>query len=102
MGYQLFSALAGTLADANTDGSSRAVLLVMEYFTDLTDDAEHAQNARVLDNFATRLLGSAEDRTELSDGWITAPRSVRGDGAWSARSTEVSLAKLARNRRTGS
>jgi hypothetical protein len=51
LGYQLFSALAGTLADAKIHGSRQAVLLIMEYVTDLTDDAEHARNARMLDNF---------------------------------------------------
>jgi hypothetical protein len=101
MGYQLFSALAGTLADAKTHGSQHAVLLVMEYITDLTDDANHAHNARVLDGFLTRLLGNGLERTETPVGWITAPLPIPGDGIWSARSTEVSFGKLVRYRRAG-
>ena len=33
IGYQLFSALAGTLADAKLDGSGQAVVLIAEYIT---------------------------------------------------------------------
>lgn len=102
MGYQLFSALAGTLADAKIQGSRQAVLLIMEYVTDLTEDAEHAHNARMLDNFLSRLLGADEERTHTAAGWVTSPYPIRGDGNWSARSTDVSFAKLVRHRRTGS
>src|SRR5262249_57602779 len=59
MGYQLFSALAGCLADAKLHGSRSAVLLVMEYVTDRTDDAKHARNAKMLDGFVHRLLDAA-------------------------------------------
>jgi hypothetical protein len=100
MGYQLLSALAGTLADAKNDGSPYAVVLIMEYITDLTDDAEHAHNGRVLENFLARLLGVEAERSHTPLGWITAPRSIRGDGSWATRSTEVSFAKLVRHRRS--
>jgi len=100
MGYQLFSALAGSLADAKGHGSPRVVLLIMEYVTDLTDDAEHEHNARMLDDFLRRLLGPEAERTHAPAGWITAPRPIKGDGKWAAKSTEVSFAKLVRNRRT--
>ena len=96
MGYQLFSALAGTLADAKRHRSRHAVVVIMEYVTDLTDDVEHAQNARMLDGFLQRLLGPNEVRALTRFGWITAPRPIRGDGTWSALSTEVSFAKLVR------
>jgi hypothetical protein len=84
LGYQQFSALAGALADAKLDGSPQAVVVIMEYITDLTDDGEHAYNARVLDNFLRRLLGDAEQRTQTPFGWITAPRPIEGDGNWSS------------------
>jgi hypothetical protein len=100
MGYQLFSALAGTLADAKSHGSPQAVLLVMEYVTDLTDDTEHAHNARMLDNFLSRLLGPDAERTHTPAGWITAPQPIQGDGKWTAKSTDVSIAKLVRQRRS--
>jgi hypothetical protein len=101
LGYQLFSALAGTLADAKIHGSRQAVLLIMEYVTDLTDDAEHARNARMLDNFLIRLLGADMERTRTPVGWVMGPHPIRGDGTWSAPSTDVSFAKLVRLRRTG-
>jgi hypothetical protein len=100
MGYQLFSALAGTLADAKSHGSRYAVVVIMEYVTDLTNDVEHAQNARMLDGFLTRLLGPNQGRALTRFGWITAPCPIRGDGTWSALSTDVSFAKLVRYRRT--
>lgn len=100
LGYQLFSALAGALADAKLDGSPQAVVVIMEYVTDLTDDSEHAYNERALDNFLRRLLGDAEERTQTPFGWITAPRPIKGDGNWSSPSTDVSFAKLVRDRRT--
>jgi hypothetical protein len=101
LGYQLFSSLAGTLADAKVHGSSYAIVLIMEYVTDLTDDAEHAHNARTLENFLARLIGAGAERAETSSGWVTTPHPVQGDGVWSARTTEVSFAKLVRNLRTG-
>ena len=100
--YQLFSALAGALADAKLDGSPQAVVVIMEYVTDLTDDSEHTYNARALDNFLRRLLGDAEERTQTPLGWITAPRPIKGDGNWSSPSTDVSFAKLVRDRRASS
>jgi hypothetical protein len=101
MGYQLFSALAGTLADAKTAGSGQAVLLIMEYVTDLTHDDLHVRNGHVLDNFLHRLLGSGVARAQVPSGWITASCPIHGDGTWSAPSTDVSFAKLVRNRRAG-
>jgi hypothetical protein len=100
LGYQLFSALAGTLADAKIDSSRQAVVLVMEYFTDCTDDDEHAHNAQVLDSFLTRLIGPEPERAVTPNGWITAPISIAGDGVWTPRTTEVAFGKLMRWRRT--
>jgi hypothetical protein len=54
LGYQLLSALAGTLADARNEGATRAVLLVQEFVTSETDDERHPTNARVLDDFIRR------------------------------------------------
>jgi hypothetical protein len=100
MGYQLFSALAGTLADAKIHGSRQAVVVIMEYVTDLTADTEHAHNARMLDGFLARLIGADAERTGTPVGWVTAPQPVKGDGSWSARSTDVAFAKLLRHRRS--
>jgi hypothetical protein len=100
IGYQLFSALAGTLADAKLDSSGQAVVLIAEYVTDLTDDAQHEYNARMLDGFLSRLIGTSLRRSHVANGWITEPVVIAGDGTWSAISTNVSFAKLVRHRRT--
>jgi hypothetical protein len=103
MGYQLFSALAGTLADAKTDGSSLAVVVVWEFRTHLTDDVEHEHNAQMLDDFLLRLFGPEQSRrsTAEGNGWITQPQSVRGDAAKMPASTSVAFAKISRDLRTG-
>lgn len=100
LSYQLFSGLAGTLADAAKDGSPTAVLLVHEFVTELTDDALHERNARSLDDFLERLAGPAWERTTGPGGWVTAPFSVAGDGKWMPNQTDVFVAKLTRNRRS--
>lgn len=93
LGYQLMSALAGTLADAKLDGAELAVLLVHEFVTPKTEDARHRANAQALDNFVLRLVGDAP-REGHADAWVTSPVRVAGDGAWSRRDTQVSIAKL--------
>jgi len=101
MGYQLFSALAGTLADAKFDGSSLAILVVYEFRTNLTTDVEHEHNARVYDDFLQRLLGSDQRRRSTVDktGWITEPRLIPGDGAKMPLETRVAFGKVARELR---
>ena len=98
LGYQLLSALAGTLADARIDGATRAVLLVHEFVTNETDDEKHCVNARVLDDFVARLT-PAPGRTETPDGWITEPVVIRGDDKWLPRELPVQIAKLVTNTR---
>jgi hypothetical protein len=99
LGYQLFSALAGTLADAQLDGSAFAIVLVMEYRTDCTVDSKHAANARSLERFLARLIGPDVERNVSPAGWVTKPCPVRGDGKWMPPRTNVSFAKLTRDRR---
>ena len=94
LGYQLLSALAGTLADARVDGAPRAVLLVQEFLTSETVDEKHAINARVLDDFVYRLARTNLDRADTVDGWITEPVTVRGDDKWLPPELSVQVAKL--------
>lgn len=96
IGYQLFSALAGTLADAKADGSAIAVLLVQEFDTDRTEPSKHDVNARVLDDFVRRLGGPDLERSGTDAGWITGPTHVRGDGVWTPTKLPVCVAKLRR------
>ena len=87
---------SGTLADAKTDGSAIAVLLIQEFETTSTEPHKHDVNARVLDDFVLRLGGPDLERTGTSAAWITAPINLRGDGVWTPTKLPVSVAKLKR------
>jgi hypothetical protein len=97
LGYQLLSALAGTLADAKD--AAVAVLLIHEFRTDLTDDELHDANAKALDGFLDRLSNVPIDRTGPDDAWITGPITVRGDGTHLPSEKDVHVAKLVTNTR---
>jgi Domain of unknown function (DUF6946) len=53
--YQLLTATAGALCEAERRGCNRAVLLIHEFVTNRTSDDKHARNAVDLDTFASRL-----------------------------------------------
>lgn len=55
--YQLFTATAGSLAFAVSEGASVAVLLLHEFITDQTRDELHKRNATDLEEFLNRLAG---------------------------------------------
>ena len=58
--YQLLTAVAGALCEAERQGIDRAVLLVQEFITSKTDDKKHRMNADDLNLFLERLShGSA-------------------------------------------
>lgn len=99
LGYQLFSALAGTLADAKADASNLAVVVVWEFRTSLTDDKEHQHNAKMLDGFLARLLGADQGRRSTADGtgWITRPQRIAGDGVKMPVGSSVAFAKVTRD-----
>jgi hypothetical protein len=100
VGYQLLSALAGTLADARIEQAPRAVLVIHEFRTEETEDERHQVNARVLDDFLTRLHPTSHTRIDTADGWITEPVIVRGDGKHLPAQTPVQIAKLVTNLRS--
>jgi uncharacterized protein DUF6946 len=56
--YQLLTAVAGALAFAGEVKANRAVFVVHEFITNLTDDAKHRANALDLDAFVARLPGA--------------------------------------------
>lgn len=102
LGYQLLSALAGTLADAHRVGAVRAVLLIQEFVTDRTADDKHAVNAAALDAFVTRLAEpEGVERTGGADAWITGPVEVPGDGTWRPDAIPVHVGKIVRRLRLG-
>ncbi|MEK9505533.1 hypothetical protein WI523_13315 [Gemmatimonadota bacterium CCK-12] len=53
--YQLFTAAAAALSEAERAGNTRAVLLIHEFVTDATKDELHTKNAEALDRFAERV-----------------------------------------------
>jgi hypothetical protein len=101
LGYQLFSGLAGTLADAKEADAKRAVFLVHEFVTSETEDDKHRSNASALDDFVARLGCDPGERVGEADAWISAFVSLTGDGTWMPETTEVAVAKLVTNRRNG-
>ncbi|MFN8150291.1 MAG: hypothetical protein U0R24_04075 [Solirubrobacterales bacterium] len=94
LGYQLVSALAGTLADAKAVGAARAVLLVQEFCTELTDPNKQHENQAAFDAFIQRLARADLSRKASGDGWVTAAVEVSGDGEFLPDLTRVHLAKL--------
>lgn len=55
--YQLLTACAGAVAEANRRGLARAVMLVHEFITSETEDKKHESNARDLNAFLAQLSG---------------------------------------------
>lgn len=74
--YQLLTACAGALCEAERLGSPRTLMLVHEFVTDKTPDEKHARNAGDLDAFLKRLSRGA-DRAPRS-GEIRGPFNVPG------------------------
>lgn len=74
--YQLLTATAGALAEAERRGVNRAVLLIHEFVTDETADDKHAANSLDLDRFVRRLSGKAE--LSVSSGQLLGPFAPPG------------------------
>ncbi len=100
LGYQLLSALAGTLADAKEHSANQCVLLIHEFVTDQTDDAKHELNERSLSDFLVRLYGDSLEKKGNDNAWITGPKTVVGDGEWLPKETQVFVGKLVTRKRT--
>ncbi|MFB1490094.1 MAG: hypothetical protein AADX98_07020 [Thiocapsa sp. C3-3m] len=69
--YQLFTACAGTLAEADRRRAGRAVMLVHEFITHATTDVKHARNASDLRLFLSRLSGCSHG--DVADGELQGP-----------------------------
>lgn len=77
--YQLFSAIAGTLLEAEINKATKAVLVVHEFRTALTTDAKMEANASALDGFLRLLLaknGSADANFRLERGQLFGSVSI--------------------------
>ena len=74
--YQLLTASAAALAEAERVGARRAVVLVHEFVTPATQDNLHESNALDLNRFLQRLSGNLEDSVE--PGRLRGPLRVPG------------------------
>jgi hypothetical protein len=97
--YQLLTACAGAVCEAERCGYSRALMLVHEFVTDKTKDANHCRNAADLDLFLRRLSHGAV--VNLSVGEILGPFTVPG-GPLLQGSVALFIGKVSRNLRTNS
>ena len=69
--YQLFTACAGTLAEAHRRRAGRAVMLVHEFVTPATSDVKHARNASDFRLFLSRISGCSH--RDVADGELQGP-----------------------------
>jgi hypothetical protein len=81
--YQLFTAIAGTLAFAHQSNAKLAVFIVHEFVTDSTRDENHQANTSDLDAFVSRLSDGAIRK--LRSGEIVGPFPVLDNSYWPSR-----------------
>lgn len=72
--YQLLTATAGALCEAERHGATRAIVLIHEFVTVATKDDRHAANSVDLDRFVHRLTHGA--KATLSSGELCGPFAV--------------------------
>lgn len=94
LGYQLLSALAGTLADAKLADSGSAVLLIHEFVSSETDDAKHEINDRVYSSFVDLVTNQAPRTILEPHTWVTTPTEISGYGELMPKALPVAFAKL--------
>ena len=74
--YQLLTACAGALCEAERKGYSRALMLVQEFVTDKTDDIKHRRNGADLNTFVLHISHGKTSKVE--SGLIYGPFRVPG------------------------
>ena len=74
--YQLLTACAGALCEAERSGYSRALMLVHEFFTDKTNDIRHRRNGADLNTFVLHISDGRVSNVEF--GLIYGPFRVPG------------------------
>jgi len=76
--YQLLTASAAALAEAERTGAGRAVVMVHEFDTPRTESENHKENGRDLVRYLTRL--GEEDAARVLKGELVGPMAVPGSG----------------------
>ncbi|MDO8750022.1 MAG: hypothetical protein Q7K03_02610 [Dehalococcoidia bacterium] len=92
--YQLITACAGALCEAERHNYSRSLMLVHEFITDKTDDVKHKCNADDLNDFVFQL--SRGDISKVKSGVIYGPFTVRGTSILT-RQVNLFIGKVSRN-----
>lgn len=95
--YQLLTACAGALCEAERCSSSRALMLIHEFITNKTNDNKHLQNAEDLNKFVKRISHGV--LSSVQDGKIYGPFVVPGTPILTTR-VELFIGKVSRNRRS--
>lgn len=95
--YQLLTACAGALAEAERQSCDRAVMLVHEFITNKTDNENQQANSADLDNFLGRISDGKASAGETDQ--LYGPLPVPGDPLFSAN-TRLYLGKVQRNIRS--
>lgn len=94
--YQLLTACAGALCEAERRRCSRALMLVQEFISRETRDENHERNAADLDRFAHRIShGSVQS---IQTGTIVGPFAVPGTPLFS-NEIHLFIGKVSRNLR---
>lgn len=96
MRYQLLTACAGAICEAERRGYQRALLLIHEFVTAKTDDGRHEANAAALGTFVKRLSHGVT--MELRSGSIYGPFAVPGKPLF-AGTTKLFIGKVTRDLR---
>ncbi len=97
--YQLLTATAGLLCEAERRGATRAVLLIHEFVTDETSDDKHEANGKDMDFFVQRLSHSAQ--LTAPAGQLLGPFAVPGGKLLRAASdVQLFVGKAVRKLRT--
>ena len=94
--YQLLTACAGAVCEAERHGCVRALMLVHEFVTSKTFDDKHARNAADLDAFVRRL--SHRSVTSVRSGAVHGPFLVPGAPLLTT-SVQLYIAKVSRHLR---
>ena len=94
--YQLLTATAGALCEAERRGYARTVLLVQEFVTKRTVDQNHARNTQDPLNFMNALKPSAATTVEC--GALYGPFATQGGNLLKAQ-PELFIGKVTRNLR---
>jgi hypothetical protein len=95
--YQLLTACAGALCEAERRGYQRALLLIHEFISDVTADEYHERNTRDLNTFVKRL--SHGTVSKIAVGEIAGPFVVPGSPLFGSK-VQLFIGKVTRNIRT--